>query len=82
MIGTRLDPPRPACTVSREVRRNGRAKRYRALRAQALPKSWRGGRRRLSSASSSMSYRDYARVWEVQSPRLNGRGTYPPGRLS
>ena len=35
VIGARLDPPRPACTISREVRRNGPAKRYRALRAQA-----------------------------------------------
>ena len=36
VIGARLDPPRPACTISREVWRNGPPKRYRALRAQAL----------------------------------------------
>jgi IS30 family transposase len=36
VIGARLDPPRPACTISREVRRNGPRQRYRALRAQAL----------------------------------------------
>ena len=35
-IGARLDPPRPASTVSREVARNGPRGRYRALRAQAL----------------------------------------------
>jgi IS30 family transposase len=34
VIGARIG--RPASTVSREVRRNGPAKRYRALRAQAL----------------------------------------------
>jgi IS30 family transposase len=36
IIGARLDPRRPASTISREVRRNGPAKRDRALRAQAL----------------------------------------------
>jgi transposase, IS30 family len=35
-IGARLDPPRPASTVSREVARNGPRGRYRAVRAQAL----------------------------------------------
>jgi len=36
VIGARLDPPRPASTISREVARNGPRGRYRALRAQAL----------------------------------------------
>jgi IS30 family transposase len=40
VIGARLDPPRPACTISREVRRNGPAQRYRALRAPALAEEW------------------------------------------
>jgi hypothetical protein len=31
VIGARLVPPRPACTISREVRRNGPARRYRAM---------------------------------------------------
>ena len=35
-IGARLDPPRPASTISREVARNGPRGRYRAVRAQAL----------------------------------------------
>ena len=35
-IGARLDPPRAASTVSREVARNGPRGRYRAVRAQAL----------------------------------------------
>ena len=35
-IGARLDPPRPASTVSREVARNGPRGRYQAVRAQAL----------------------------------------------
>jgi len=35
-IGARLDPPRPASTISREVERSGPRERYRAVRAQAL----------------------------------------------
>jgi IS30 family transposase len=36
VIGARLDPPRPASTISREVSRNGPRERYRAVVAQAL----------------------------------------------
>src|SRR5216684_1441671 len=58
VIGARLDPPRPACTVSREVRRNGPRGRYRALRAQALAEE-RARRPKTAKLAGSEELRDW-----------------------
>src|SRR6185437_15109080 len=58
VIGARLDPPRPACTISREVRRNGPAQRYRALRAQALAEE-RARRPKTAKLAGNAELRDW-----------------------
>jgi IS30 family transposase len=61
VIGARLVPPRPACTVSREVRRNGPRGRYRALRAQALAEE-RARRPKTAKLAGSEELRDWVQV--------------------
>ena len=56
VIGARLG--RPASTVSREVRRNGPAKRYRALRAQALAEE-RARRPKRAKLAGNAELRDW-----------------------
>jgi IS30 family transposase len=58
VIGARLDPPRPACTISREVRRNGPRKRYRALLAQALAEE-RARRPKTAKLTGNAELRDW-----------------------
>ena len=61
VIGARLDPPRPASTVSREVRRNGPRGRYRALRAQALAEE-RARRPKTAKLAGSEELRDWVQL--------------------
>ncbi len=60
-IGARLCPPRPACTISREVARNGPRGRYRALRAQALAER-RARRPKTAKLAASAELREWVQA--------------------
>ncbi len=60
-IGARLCPPRPACTISREVARNGPRGRYRALRAQALAER-RARRPKAAKLAASAELREWVQA--------------------
>jgi transposase, IS30 family len=61
VFGARLDPPRPVCTISREVRRDGPRGRYRALRAQALVEE-RARRPKTARLAGNAELRDWVRL--------------------